>query len=87
MDENAARAHERMDRFLAQYYGQRPDVMRKRQACFAGPLAAAREWLAAYAEAGVTHFALRFAGEHERQLELLARLRDDLRLPAPRHAG
>jgi alkanesulfonate monooxygenase SsuD/methylene tetrahydromethanopterin reductase-like flavin-dependent oxidoreductase (luciferase family) len=87
VDEDAARANERLDRFMEHYYGQRPDVMRKRQACFAGPLAAARDWLAAYAEAGVTHFALRFAGEHERQLELLAGIRADLRLPPPRHAG
>ncbi len=72
IDEDRARAEARMDAFLAHYYGQRPDVMRKKQACYAGPLAGARDWLAGFAAAGASHFCLRFAGEHERQLEALA---------------
>lgn len=72
IDDDTARANERVDRFLASYYGGRPDVIRKRQPCYAGPREGAREWLAAYAAAGVEHFVLRFAGEHERQLEMLA---------------
>ncbi|MBX9698391.1 MAG: LLM class flavin-dependent oxidoreductase [Acetobacteraceae bacterium] len=78
IDEDAARADARMDGFMEQYYGQRPDVMRKRQACFAGTAAGARDWLAAYAAAGVGHFCLRFAGEHERQMDLVAGFRDQI---------
>ena len=72
IDDDATRANDRMDRFMGQYYGQRPDVMRKRQACFAGSLAGAQDWLSAYAAAGVSHFTLRFAGDHERHMDLLA---------------
>jgi probable F420-dependent oxidoreductase len=75
IDEDAARADQRMNAFLEHYYGQRPDVMRKRQACFAGSAAAARDWLAAYAAAGVQHVCLRFAGEHERQMDIVAGFR------------
>lgn len=78
IDEDAARADQRMDAFMAGYYGQRPDVMRKRQVCFAGPAAAARDWLAAYAAAGVQHFCLRFAGEHERQMDIVAGFRHEI---------
>lgn len=79
IDEDAARADARMNEFMASYYGQRPDVMRKRQVCFAGPAAAARDWLAAYAAAGVQHFCLRFAGDPERQMDIVAGFRDQLR--------
>ena len=78
IDEDAARASERLDRFMAHYYGQRPDVMRKKQVCYAGPLAGARDWLAAYAAAGAGHLVLRFAGEHERHLDLVAGIRSDI---------
>jgi alkanesulfonate monooxygenase SsuD/methylene tetrahydromethanopterin reductase-like flavin-dependent oxidoreductase (luciferase family) len=79
IDDSQARAAARMDRFLAQYYGQPAEVMRRRQACFAGSLAGAREWLGAFAAAGADHFCLRFAGEHERQLDLLAGVGADLK--------
>ena len=79
IDDSQARADARMDRFLAQYYGQPAEAMRRRQACFAGSLAGAREWLAAFAAAGVDHFTLRFVGEPERQLDLLAGVGADLR--------
>jgi hypothetical protein len=45
---------------------------------FAGPAAAAAEWLAAYAQAGATHLVLRFAGDHERHLEAVSHLRREL---------
>jgi probable F420-dependent oxidoreductase len=78
IDEDAARADARMNAFMGEYYGQRPDLMRKRQACFAGTAAGARDWLAAYAAAGVQHFCLRFAGEHERQMDIVAGFRDTI---------
>ena len=76
--EDAARAEARINAYLEQYYGLRPDVMRKRQMCYAGPAAGAAAWLKAYAEAGASHLVLRFAGDPERQLETVARMRRDL---------
>jgi alkanesulfonate monooxygenase SsuD/methylene tetrahydromethanopterin reductase-like flavin-dependent oxidoreductase (luciferase family) len=78
IDDDAARADARINAYLEQYYGMRPDTMRKRQMCFAGPAAEAAAWLKAYADAGVQHMVLRFAGDHERQLEAVARLRREL---------
>ena len=78
VDENAARAGERMDDFLSAYYGQRPDVMKKRQACFSGPTTAAIDWLNGYIEEGAQYLVLRFAGDHERHLETFAKVREKL---------
>ena len=78
IDDNQARADARIDQFLRDYYGQPADIMRRKQACFAGSLAGAREWLAAFTHAGTRHFCLRFAGEHERHLDLLANIGSDL---------
>jgi alkanesulfonate monooxygenase SsuD/methylene tetrahydromethanopterin reductase-like flavin-dependent oxidoreductase (luciferase family) len=78
IDEDKARADARINAYLEQYYGMRPDVMRKRQMCYAGPAAGAAAWLKGYAEAGASHLVLRFAGEHDRQLETVASLRRDL---------
>lgn len=72
IDDDTERASQRIDQFLQSYYGVRPELLRQRQPCYAGPLSGARDWLAAYAEAGVGHFVLRFAGDHERHLEALA---------------
>ena len=45
---------------------------------YAGPATGAAAWLKAYADAGVSHLVLRFAGDHERHLETAGRLRRDL---------
>ncbi len=78
IDDDASRADARINAYLEQYYGQRSDVMRKRQMCYAGPAVGAANWLKSYADAGASHLVLRFAGEHARQLEIVARLRRDL---------
>ena len=78
VDENAARAESRMNDFLAGYYGQRPDVMKKKQACFSGSAGAAAEWLNGYVKEGARYLVLRFAGEHERHLDTFAKLREAL---------
>jgi len=79
LDDDAAKANERLLRFLGAYYApQPPDVIRKRQACYAGPVAGVSAYLAAYAQAGVTHFCVRFAGEHETHMTALARARATL---------
>jgi alkanesulfonate monooxygenase SsuD/methylene tetrahydromethanopterin reductase-like flavin-dependent oxidoreductase (luciferase family) len=78
IDEDAARANRRADAFLEHYYGQPAAAMRRRQACFAGPKAAAAEYMRSYAEAGADHLIVRFTGEHERNLDTLAALRAEL---------
>lgn len=78
IDENGPRAHHRLDAYLGQYYHQPAAAVRTRQACYAGPQAGAAEWLQGYAAAGASHLVLRFAGEHERHLDMLAGIRNRL---------
>src|SRR5579871_845489 len=78
LDADSTAAERRIDAFLESYYGQPAAVMRRRQACFGGPPAAAAEWLQAYAAAGVSDFVIRFTGDHEPQLEATAALRQRL---------
>ena len=78
LDENEARAVERIDNFFQQYYNRPPEVMKRRSALYAGSAAGAAEWLAGYADAGVEHFVLRFAGDGEKQLEQFAKIRSTL---------
>jgi alkanesulfonate monooxygenase SsuD/methylene tetrahydromethanopterin reductase-like flavin-dependent oxidoreductase (luciferase family) len=78
IDDNADRAAARMDAFLEGYYGAPAAVLRRRQAVYSGPVAGAAEWLAGYVRAGATDLVLRFAGEHERHLETLAKVRASL---------
>jgi len=75
IDEDAALANQRLDAYLAQYYHQRAAAVRARQACYAGGLGGAAEWLAGYAATGASHLVLRFAGEHERHLGMLSAIR------------
>lgn len=78
IDEDAARAESRIGDFLGAYYPGRGEAMKRAQAWFAGSASGAAEWLAAYADAGVSHFIIRFTGDHERQLEALADVRAGL---------
>jgi probable F420-dependent oxidoreductase len=78
VDENAAAAGQRIDDFLAAYYGQRPDLLKQRQACFGGSASQAVEWINAYVREGARDIVLRFAGDHERHVELMAKLRERL---------
>jgi alkanesulfonate monooxygenase SsuD/methylene tetrahydromethanopterin reductase-like flavin-dependent oxidoreductase (luciferase family) len=78
LDDDTGRADARLNAFLEDYYGQPAPVLRRRQACYAGPPAGAAEWLAAYAQAGASHLVLRFTGDHERHLEAMAGLRSTL---------
>ena len=72
IDEDKARAEERMNAFMQNYYGQPASVMRARQATYAGPAEGAAEWLSSWVRAGVGHLVLRFAGDAERHLEAIA---------------
>jgi hypothetical protein len=78
VDENSDKADQRINDFLSAYYGQRPDVLKKRQACFSGSAGAAAEWLNGYIQEGAQYLVLRFAGGHERHLETIAKLRESL---------
>ena len=78
IDEDAGRAEQRIDAFLENYYGQPAAVMRRRQACYAGPAAGAAAFLKGFADAGASHMIVRFTGDHERNLDAFTRLRADL---------
>ena len=75
VDEDKAAAEDRMNRFMEHYYGQPAAAMRARQVNYAGGLSGLGEWLDAYEQAGATHLVLRFAGDHERHMDAVARLR------------
>jgi len=78
VDGDQARADGRLNAYLEQYYGQPAAAMRARQACYAGPAAGAAQWLGGFIAAGASHLVLRFAGDHERHLELIGTLRAQL---------
>ena len=86
LDDDAAKADDRLNHFLVRYYDQPAPATRRRQACYAGPAAGLGEWLNGYVEAGADHLVLRFAGDHERHLDAVANLRDMVgnRLPSER---
>src|SRR6202158_5006152 len=75
IDDNKARAEERMNAFMENYYGRPAAEMRARQATYAGPADGAAAWVASWVEAGVSHLVLRFAGDHQQHLETVSRLR------------
>ncbi len=78
VDDDAGQANARLDAFLERYYGQPAAVLRKRQAAYAGPAAGIAEWLKGYINAGASHLVLRFAGDHEKHLDIVAGLRSEL---------
>ncbi len=78
LDEDAAKAEARLDSFLETYYSAPAALLRRRQACYAGPEAGLGAYLKSYADAGVSHLMLRFAGDPERQMEAAARVRRGL---------
>jgi alkanesulfonate monooxygenase SsuD/methylene tetrahydromethanopterin reductase-like flavin-dependent oxidoreductase (luciferase family) len=78
IDEDSGQAERRMDGFMENYYGQPPAVMRGRQANYAGPAAGAGEWLKSYVDEGASHLVLRFAGDPERNMDAVVRLRGEL---------
>jgi alkanesulfonate monooxygenase SsuD/methylene tetrahydromethanopterin reductase-like flavin-dependent oxidoreductase (luciferase family) len=75
LDDDAVKAEDRLNNFLERYYGQPAPVMRRRQACYAGPAAGLRAWLDSYVKSGASHLVLRFAGDHERHLEIVSKSR------------
>ncbi|WP_421994408.1 LLM class flavin-dependent oxidoreductase [Reyranella sp.] len=78
IDDDAKRAEETLNTFLRSYYGVDPMQTRRMQRSFAGTPDAAKAWIKSYIDAGVTHLVLRFAGDHDRHLEMAAQMRRDL---------
>jgi alkanesulfonate monooxygenase SsuD/methylene tetrahydromethanopterin reductase-like flavin-dependent oxidoreductase (luciferase family) len=78
IDDDRAQAEARMDAFMQSYYGRPAAEMRTRQATYAGPADGAAEWLSSWAKAGASHLVLRFAGDPERHLEAIAKLRPQI---------
>ena len=64
--------------YLKSYYGPVADALRAKEACYAGPLDGLGPWIKQFADAGVAHFVVRFAGDHEPQMRALAKLRSEL---------
>jgi probable F420-dependent oxidoreductase len=78
VDEDSGRADARLNHFLETYYGRPSAEMRQRQACYAGPPGGVADWVRGFVEAGASHVVLRFAGEPERHLDAMARVRSQL---------
>jgi probable F420-dependent oxidoreductase len=78
LDDNADNAERKLNGFLERYYSQPAAVLRRRQACYAGPEGGMAPFLMSYAQAGASHLVVRFAGEHERHMAALARVRTSL---------
>jgi alkanesulfonate monooxygenase SsuD/methylene tetrahydromethanopterin reductase-like flavin-dependent oxidoreductase (luciferase family) len=78
IDEDASAAQRRLDAYFESYYGQIARFARRRQAAYAGPPEGAIAWLKGFIAAGASHLVLRFSGDHDRQLELFAKLRGAL---------
>lgn len=78
IDEDGEAANRKLNAYFENYYKVPAAAMRRRQAAFAGPPEDAIEWLKGFIAAGASHLVLRFAGDHDRQLELLAKLRGAL---------
>jgi alkanesulfonate monooxygenase SsuD/methylene tetrahydromethanopterin reductase-like flavin-dependent oxidoreductase (luciferase family) len=75
LHDDPAEAERRLEDYLGRYYAPAPvALMRKVQACYAGPAEGLGAWLGRFAAAGARHLVLRFAGDHERHLEAVARL-------------
>lgn len=75
VDEDADVAEKRLMAYLTEYYGPIAQGYRDNEACYAGPLERAVEWLGMFVAAGASHLVLRFAGDHDRQLEAFASAR------------
>ncbi|PPR34746.1 MAG: F420-dependent glucose-6-phosphate dehydrogenase [Alphaproteobacteria bacterium MarineAlpha9_Bin5] len=78
ISDNLDNAQQRLDEYLQSYYGVPAELIKTMQACFAGPLDEAAQWLQGYVEAGASHLVLRFAGDHEQHLDMFVKLRADL---------
>lgn len=61
VDDDPARAAGALDEYMTAYYGQPASVMSRIQACHAGTLSSAADWIGSYVAAGASHVLVRFA--------------------------
>ena len=79
LHDDAVEAERILDAYLGQYYAPAPvALMRRVQACYAGVPDGLADWLAEFVSAGVSHLVLRFAGDHDRHLDCVAKIRSAL---------
>lgn len=78
IDNDRVAAVRHIDSYLHDYYGAAPEAIKKIQACKGGSEAEVADWLAGFIEAGARHLVLRCAGDHQRQLEAVARIRETI---------
>jgi alkanesulfonate monooxygenase SsuD/methylene tetrahydromethanopterin reductase-like flavin-dependent oxidoreductase (luciferase family) len=76
VDDDAKTAERRMTDYLTEYYGPVAEHYLQHEACYAGSLEGAAEWLSRFVAAGASHLVMRFAGDHDQQLEAFARARE-----------
>jgi alkanesulfonate monooxygenase SsuD/methylene tetrahydromethanopterin reductase-like flavin-dependent oxidoreductase (luciferase family) len=76
--DSAERAEEHLVGYLNNYYGALGPKMRASEACYAGPPEGTGRWLKGFIDAGAGHLVLRFAGDHDQQLETVSRLRREM---------
>ena len=78
IDDDTSKASGRLDDYLQRYYNRPGAAIRSEQACYAGTLGGATDWLRRYVDVGARHFVVRFPGDHERNMDRLAMLREKL---------
>ena len=76
--DDAATAQKQIDDYLEEYYGIHAAMLAKTMACYAGPAEGAAQWLQDYADAGASHLVLRFAGDNEKHMDDISRIRENL---------
>jgi probable F420-dependent oxidoreductase len=78
IDDDRSAAQRHIDQYLESYYGVQAPSMKRSQACFAGSEPDAVDWLRGFVQAGAEHLVIRLAGDPERQLDAVARMREAL---------
>ncbi len=78
ISDDQAAGNELLDQYLEGYYNVPGPVMRRVQACCAGPLDEVMAFLQDCVTAGAEHLVLRFVGDHRSSLEQIAARRAEL---------
>ena len=74
----AEQPNQQIDRYLAEYYGAPPQILRTIQACCGGTLEEVLEFIRSFVICGADHIVLRVVGNHEHALHDIAKHRDQL---------
>ena len=78
--DDVPKAQAKADDFMSAYYGLRPDVLKKCRLVSRERLNRLVEYLQSYLDAGASQLVLRFAGDHDRHLKIMSKVRDHLEL-------